>query len=219
MVAGSSFGSALAAELESYGPPNLLKTMATPFGAPAAGASDAPATADGESASPPRRSLFSRLTPTRMYLPARMVLGQSSEFVIQGPAGRWVAVAMADRDSGAKPVYGQAIRLGPDRKLMSLGRIPEGGVLSLAIEMPVHGDLVGQSVYFEAVTWTLPDFSDLELVLTQQAGETTPGHTASQNGVLVADGDKKLKMQLKGDVPLKLQELHGRRTDYDAGRP
>lgn len=216
-VAGAGCASAFAEE--AMGPPNLLKTMATPFGAPSATPGDLPAASTGEMTLPPRRSLLSRLTPTRIYLPARMVIGQPSEFIVQGQPGRWVAIAMADRDNGAKPVYGQAIRLGPDRKLMSLGKIPDGGVLSLSVEMPVHGDLIGQSVYFEGVVWTQPDFSDLEVAQTQQAGEAAPTHTPSPNGVLVAAEQGKLRMQLKGETPLKLQELHGRRTGYDSGRP
>ncbi len=117
---------------EIYGPVNLLKTMPTPFAA-AISRSDTGQSRSGQvgalrlrsPASPPlslsrnrqlgHRSLSERLVTARLYLPGRMVLGKPAEFIIKGKPGSHVALAMADRDGGAKPINGHPVHLGPDR--------------------------------------------------------------------------------------------------------
>lgn len=150
---------------EVYGPVNLLKTMKTPFSfaSRSSGGDDHDQLQPLSLQSRLNRTLASRLLPPRLYLPGRMVLGEPAEFIIKGRPGSWAALAMADRDSGASPIQGHEIHLGADRKLVSLGQIPEGGVLSLVIDTPIQGDLIGQQLYFEAVVWSKPDFSDLEV--------------------------------------------------------
>lgn len=174
-------------EDEIYGPPNLLKTMKTPFGSGPA-ASEEQSVSDMapigiSSRSPLRRSLAQRLVPSsRLYLPGRLILGKSEEFTIKGKPGSWVVIAMADKNSGAKPIYGHNIRLGPDRKVVALGQIPDNGVLGLYVETPIQGDMIGQSFYFEAAIWSKPDFSDLEIA----SPVASDAHSKDENGVLIA---------------------------------
>lgn len=183
---------------EICGPVNLLKTMPTPFGPPRR-----PGTENGASKGPgqpisikrtrSRRSLRDRLMQSRLYLPGRMVLGQPAEFTVMGKPGSKVALAMADRDQGARPICGRTIRLGPDRRVVSLGTIPESGVLKLFVETPIQGDLIGQNWYFEAAIWRQPDFSDVQIATTVPS----TGQKAEFNGVLVSKGNEKKKRGFK----------------------
>jgi len=93
---------------------------------------------------------------------------------------------MADRDTGAKPIAGHAVRLGPDRKVVALGKIPPSGVLTLKIWSPVEGDLIGQSLYFEAVTWPENDLNTVEFAQTITSEGQTNGSSTATNAVLVA---------------------------------
>lgn len=184
----------VSARAEVYGPANLLKTVPTPFTTgpaneeqQAGGAGEiAPLSLSGSQPSRAglgsRLGLSDRLVAPRLYLPGRMTLGKSAEFVFKGKPGKWVALAMADRNSGARDIFGHKIRLGPDRKLVSLARIPESGIVALYVETPIQGDLVGQNLYFEAATWNASDFSDLEIAQTVASEQPEP----TVNGVVVS---------------------------------
>lgn len=214
-------GGALAEEV--FGPPNLLKTLPTPFSSSADAA--VPANSGGtltvRSGGTGGRSLLSRrLIPCRVYLPGRVVIGKSAEFVVKGRAGNYAAVAMADKNSGAKPVFGHDLRLGSDRKLMTLGTIPESGVLSLLVDIPIQGDLVGQHLYFETAVWSRPDFSDLEIAapVKSEVGDDDKEHV---NGVIVtAEADQKRGLRFVPDsaVPLHQRDKAGT-SSLDSGRP
>ncbi len=79
-----------------------------------------------------------------------MILGRSEEFIVKGEAGAWAAIAMADKNTGAKDIAGHKIRLGADRKLVSLVRIGESGIGQMFIETPVQGDMIGQELLFRS---------------------------------------------------------------------
>jgi hypothetical protein len=210
-------GSAIAVDSDVYGPVNLLKTMATPFGSPLSTGEAEDALAPMSLRTSLSKNLASRLVPPRVYLPGRMVIGQTEEFIIKGKPGQWAALAMADKNTGAKPIYGHTLHLGSDRKLVSLGQIPEGGVLSLVIDTPIQGDLIGAQLYFEAVLWSKPDFSDVEVaapVVSETAGPTT----AYMNGIVVAGEIQKkkgIRIVPDGMVPLNMTRTSG----LDSGRP
>ena len=161
-----------AAAADQMGPVDLLKTMKTPFGS--ANTEEKKSTNTDENApisiSHSENSLSKRLSDRvsgpRLYLPGTMVLGAVAEFTIKGKPGKWVALAMADKDSGAKPVMGHTLRLGPDRRLVAITQIPESGVGQLLVETPIEGDLVGGRLYFEAAIWTDKDLSDVEFAQT-----------------------------------------------------
>lgn len=209
---------------EVFGPPNMLKTVPTPFTASSEGAgrvSKGPNTLTLESSSGAARSILSRrLVPCRVYLPGRAVIGRPAEFVVKGRPGQQAAIAMADKNSGAKAIFGKEIRLGSDRKLMSLGTIPDTGVLTLFVDIPIQGDLIGQHLYFETAVWSRPDFSDLEIAapVKSEIGDADPEHV---NGVIVtAEADQKRGLRFVPDsgIPLHQRQKAGS-TSLDSGRP
>jgi hypothetical protein len=102
---------------------------------------------------------------------------------------------MADKDSGAKQIFGQKLRLGADRKLMAAGTIPETGILTLIVDMPIQGDLIGLPVFFEAVIWQKDDFSDLEIA-TPVKSESAQEIADKANAVIVS-GEKEQKRGLR----------------------
>lgn len=175
-----------------------------------------PISIDNIGPQPINRSLKQRLITSRLYLPGRMVLGKSATFSISGPPGSFMAMAMADKDKGAKPVYGHDLHLGADRKVVAIGKIPPSGLLTFAIETPIQGDLVGQYLYFEAATWKKDDFSDID-VATPVSSEEQEG---IYNGVLIAkesESQKGIKIVPDAAVPLQQRERPTGST-LDSGR-
>jgi hypothetical protein len=165
------------------------------------------------------QALSHRLLPPRLYLPGRLVIGSTAEFIIKGRPGNWVALAMADRDRGAKPVMGQQLHLGPDRKLVALGKIPAGGILQLIIDTPIEGDLIGQPLYFEAVLWNAPDFSDMEIAAPVASEQAAAPLGARNNGVIVSgEMNHKRGIRIVPDGSVHFQGIQGG-TNIDSGRP
>jgi hypothetical protein len=207
------------------GPPNLLKTMKTPF---TMGGGDDKSTASAEELAPiaisspssgRHLSLSQRLVPTRLYLPGRMILGRSCEFTVKAKPKSWVAIAMADKNSGAKPILGHTVKLGSDRKLVALGEIPDSGVLNLYVETPIQGDLIGQFLFFEAAIWSKPDFSDIEFAT---AVPTEGQGKENENGVLIAaEGDTKkgIKIVPNSSPMSPLLRNSGSSLGNNLGRP
>lgn len=157
---------------DQVGPVDLLKTMPTPFGSASTEEKKSQVVDENEpigishDENSLSRRLSDRVMGPRLYLPGSMVLGAIAEFTIKGKPGKWVALAMADKNSGAKPVMGHTLRLGPDRRLVAITQIPESGVGQLLVETPIEGDLVGGKLYFEAAIWSEKDMSDMELAQT-----------------------------------------------------
>lgn len=203
---------------EVYGPVNLLKTMRTPFGGGSDSGDSTQSVLEPLKVQPQGgNTLAGRLLAPRLYLPGRMTLGSTAEFIIKGRPGYWAALAMADKNSGAKPVYGHVLHLGPDRKLVSLGQIPDSGVLSLVIDTPIEGDLIGEMWYFEAAIWSTPDFSDLELA-TPVVSESTAIRQYSNGVVVSAEPDHKRGIRIVPDSAVQLRQVRGA-TSLDSGRP
>lgn len=211
---------------EVFGPPNLLKTFPTPFST--SGEADrpiknelAPLSLQPATTEVGGRSILSRrLISCRVYFPGRCIIGKPAEFVIKGRPGYHVAIAMADKNSGARPIAGHAIRLGADRKLMTLGTIPDSGVLSLFVDVPIQGDLIGQHLYFETAVWSRADFSDLEIAspVKSEIGDDDREHV---NGVVVsAEAEQKRGIRFVPDsgVPLNQRDKAGS-VSLDSGRP
>lgn len=165
------------------------------------------------------KSLQDRLLPPRLYLPSRMILGKPSQFTVKGKAGLWVAIAMANRNTGAKPVAGNEIRLGPDRKVIALGRIPENQVLTLEAYTPIAGDLLGSNLYFEAALWKDGDPSHAEIAQTIQV-EPQEGSN-NGNGVLVsAPAERKHGLRIVPNTvaPISVRNAQSGMT-LDSGHP
>ena len=210
------------ADDEVFGPPNMLKTVPTPFSTgPRSTASQnedpitEPISISGRRTLASRLKLTDRLVPPRVFLPGRMILGRSEEFIVKGKPGAWAALAMADKNSGAKAIAGHNIRLGPDRKLVSLVRIGESGIGQMFIETPVQGDMIGQNFYFEAVIWSKDDFSDAEVAQTVSPEQTV----GADNGVLVA-AEAEVKKGLKfGTTTALPPSQHSIPGSLDSNKP
>jgi hypothetical protein len=191
------------ADEAATGPANLMQTLKTPFGS---GSSQDNTQLSGDDISlepiaisqlplASRLGLKERLNAPYFFLPDRLVMGKSCEFTVKGPGGSYVAVAMADKNTGAKPIYGHKLRLGSDRKVVAVGQIPSTGVLSLYIETPIQGDMVDSSFFFEAAVWSKPDFSDLQMarvVPVQKNGSDDNGAVVAEETVRKKDGLFKL---------------------------
>lgn len=162
-------------------------------------------------------SLSERLVSAKIYLPDHMVLGKDVQFTVRGKPGQLVALAMADKDTGASPIYGHKLRLGSDRKVVAIGEIDAEGSVKLTVTTPIQGDLVGQYLYFEAALWTKPDFSDVVLA--------TPVALSDQkdlvNGVLVSEEGSKGKRLHFMPAPTNLKPI-GQGSDpmdMNSGQP
>ena len=203
-----------------YGPINLLKTMPTPF---TTVVSESPKKTNNDEFSPLgietniqalHKSLSEKLLSAKLYLPSRMVLGQVEEFTVKAKPGIWVALAMADKDTGAKQIFGHKIRLGPDRKLVAIAKIPDNGVATLLVETPIEGDLIGEHLYFEAALWSKPDMSDVEIascVPSEGIGKET-------NAVLVVN-EPEHKRGLKIVPATTSLSVQSSTTGLGSGRP
>lgn len=208
-------------------PTAQLKTLKTPFGRQetpeAQSGSDDPLAGfslGGSGASGTHHfSLQDRLLAPRLYLPGHMVLGKVVQFTVKGKAGSWVALAMADKDSGAKPVMGHKLRLGPDRKVVAAGQIPANGVLVLDLETPVEGDLIGLCLYFEAAIWSKDDMSDTEFA-SVVSSEAQP---SAANGVLIAADTTEKKHGLKlvpdSGMPISARQQQSGSLGLESGKP
>lgn len=227
---------ARAAEECEYGPPNLIKTTPNPFNTQSSSETDESPSKETDSelgsislsppprterqsraASPAQRlSLKERLIAPRMFMPERMLLGAPARFAVKGKPGMTVAIAMADKDKGAKPVSGHPIRLGADRKVVAISKIPENGVAEIYVETPIEGDLIGQYLYFEAALWSRPDMSDVEFADTVSSAQTA----APVNGVMVAQAaDTKIKgVNIVPDSAMPMM-MRQNQPSLDSGRP
>lgn len=222
--AAGSWCSRAGAAGEVFGPPNLFKTLPTPFGQP-----NQSSKSEGSALSPLSlqsgttslsHSLTNRLLAPRLYLPGRLVIGSTAQFIVKGRPGCWVALAMADRNTGAKPVLGQTIHLGPDRKVVAIGKIPPTGVVTLIIDTPVEGDLIGLPLYFEAALWTKSDFSDMELAIPVASEQTTIKQGVRDNAVIMeGELSHKRGIRIVPDSSVHIPTIQGNFTNIDSGRP
>lgn len=211
---------------EEYGPPNYLKLWKNPFGSTSAtGAQVKSGDEDsdlislikpGKRLSPiARLAERRRLIASKLYLPERILIGDSSKFTIKGPPNWRVAIAMADKDEGAKPINDHKVRLGPDRKVVAIGKIPPTGVLELYVATPIQGDLIGTYLFFEAAIWSKDDLSDTQLA------ETVPpvlSKNPTGNGVQIATLKEKkrgLRIVPDGAIP----SLSGAASLSTVGQP
>jgi len=202
-------------ETDVFGPENLMKTLKTPFTMAMPGEAGEWSQPKGSislspiaiSRGPDTRSLLQeRFHGPKLYLPARMVLGQPAEFIVKGSPGSYVAIAMADSNKGAKLICGHKLRLGADRKLVAVGKISDQGMISLFVETPIQGDLVGSPLYFEAVTWSQPDFIDLQLASTISVAEDGK----DENGVIISgqpDEKKERSVTLDYSTPMSTKNI------------
>lgn len=228
-----SFGADSAALAnEEFGPPNLLKTMKTPFGAGGSVSAEDEDSQKGKGDTLLMPISLGKSTPslkviefkkksssTIMCLPERMTIGHTAKFTVKGKPGSFVAIAMADRDSGARPLLGNPIRLGADRKVVSVGSIGENGLAEIYIATPIEGDMIGQYLFFEAAVWSKPDMSDTQIAQTLAFDK----ERGNGNGVMVADEAKEKKHGIKfgatSGVPMYQDSNGSSNTAGASGQP
>ncbi|MBX9691001.1 MAG: hypothetical protein K2Z81_01355, partial [Cyanobacteria bacterium] len=165
-----------------------------------------------------RSSLGTRLIPPKLYMPERLQLGAPARFTVEGKAGSKIAIAMAESNKGAQPVNGHELKLGADRTVVAVGKIPASGVVEVVIGAPIQGDLIGEKLYFEAVVWAADDMTDAMLAKPVNAS----GATVLDNGVEVAAAPVELKKGVR-IVPEAAIPMSQRRSkgvgSLDSGQP
>jgi hypothetical protein len=85
-----------------------------------------------------------------LYLPARLVLGETGRFVVKAQPGSQVKVFMSPQGEGYVLPNGVALRVGEEVQELA-GIVPETGVLELMVEMPNQDGLEGKVIYVDAV--------------------------------------------------------------------
>jgi hypothetical protein len=200
----------------------LLKTLKTPFATGKDDQRDSQPTDSLSSLTLESHSLHlslaGRFAAPQLYLPGHMTIGKTCEFSVKAKPGSWVALAMADKNSGAKPIVGHNLRLGSDRKVVAAVQVPASGVAVLSVDTPIEGDLVGQCLYFEAAVWSKPDLSDTEIATVIPS----ESHDSGINGVMIAadTADKKKGLRLVPDsTPPSSAAQHAETNGLTSGKP
>lgn len=127
-----------------------------------------------------RHQLNLNLEAPRVYLPSKLIIGQDNKFIIKGPAGNKVSLAISNTNRGSEPIAGHELRLGQTETTIE-GVIPATGILELNYSVPNDETLVDNVKYFEAAIWGNDDFSDLRIA--KIIG--TSGKETLNNGVAI----------------------------------
>ena len=99
---------------------------------------------------------------------------------------------------------------------MAAGTIPDAGVLTLIVDMPIQGDLIGLPVFFETVIWQSPDFADVELAMPIKS--ETAGDIADKANAIIVAGEKNQKRGLRFTTSAGASQYQ-QNTGLDSGRP
>jgi hypothetical protein len=86
-----------------------------------------------------------------VYLPSRLVIGESARFVVKAAPGSHVKLFLSTQAEGFSLPDGSLLRVGKDAQAVS-GVVPESGILELQMEMPKTPELEGQYIYVDAVS-------------------------------------------------------------------
>jgi hypothetical protein len=97
-----------------------------------------------------------------IYKPSKLIIGQENTFKVKAAPGSTVSLMISASNSGAKPFYGQALRLGIDQSTTK-GIVPENGLLEIKFSLPNQKDLDGKVAYFEVAVWKNDDFRDVKI--------------------------------------------------------
>jgi hypothetical protein len=85
-----------------------------------------------------------------LYLPSRLVLGETAKFTVKAAPGSKVKLFISTSGEGYSLSEGTLLRVGKDAQLVE-GTVPSNGVLQLQMEMPKEESLAGQYLYIDAV--------------------------------------------------------------------
>jgi hypothetical protein len=125
----------------------------------------------------------------QVFLPSKLIIGQENSFRIKGPPGSKVSLAISSTNKGAKPLFGQQLRIGPAEKTIE-GEIPATGILELKYEIPDDTNLINSIRFVEAAVWKANDYSDIQIATTISSS----GRETLHNGITIthppSDGKK-----------------------------
>lgn len=128
-----------------------------------------------------------------VYKPSRLIIGDKTEFIVKGEPGTFITIAFSSENEGAEPYYGQELRLG-DIVDITEGVIGESGIAKLTIELPDRKDLLGATIYFEALVWQREDLSDI--AKARIIGSN--GLKSKYNAIIISDKPEKNSMPIFG---------------------
>jgi hypothetical protein len=116
-----------------------------------------------------------------VYLPSKLIIGEKNAFRIKGNPGCKVSLAVSKASGGAKPLFGQQLRIGASETTIE-GVIPATGIIELHYELPNDESLINGVRFFEVATWSKDDYSDLQLARIYSSA----GRQTSNNGVKIS---------------------------------
>lgn len=116
-----------------------------------------------------------------VYLPSKLIIGQENIFVVKGKPGSKVSLAVSNTNRGAKPLFGNKLRLGNTEETFE-ETMPATGVLEIKYNVPDDESLVDKIKYFEVAIWKKSDFSDMKLAVSISPS----GRETKNNGIAIA---------------------------------
>lgn len=97
-----------------------------------------------------------------VYKPSKLIIGNTTKFVVKAEPESHVSLVTSDENSGYPTFHGQNLRLGQIVKPYE-AIVGDKGVLELEVPLPSEKELVGKVLYFEVLVWKKLDFSDLKI--------------------------------------------------------
>ena len=95
-----------------------------------------------------------------IYKPSELIIGSTTLFFIKSMPGAHVLLMFSWNNTGIQPFYGQKLRLGTVIDKID-GIIEKKGLAELRIKLPEDKNMIGKTIYFEAIVWKKEDFSDM----------------------------------------------------------
>jgi len=108
-----------------------------------------------------------------VYKPSKLIIGQENTFKVRATPGSSASLMISASSSGAKPFYGQTLRLGYDQMAVK-GIVPENGLLEIKFSLPNQKELNGKMAYYEVAVWKTEDFTDVKIakIMDENCRET-----------------------------------------------
>lgn len=128
-----------------------------------------------------------------IFKPSRLILSQDNKILIKGIPGHFVSLAYSKSYSGANLTTGQKASLGDDLQTIE-GEINDKGFIELNLNLSANKFNEGDNLYFELVSWSYKDYSDLQQ--TEIYG--TDGKTTNSNSIIVVNKISNTSMPMFG---------------------
>jgi hypothetical protein len=110
-----------------------------------------------------------------LYLPSRLVLGETARFTVKAAPGSKVKLFISTSGDGYSLPGGTLLRVGSDAQVVE-GTVPSNGVLQLQMDMPKDESLADRYLYIDAVAG--PSDDELKPIdLVDSTGRRTGDNT------------------------------------------